>query len=82
MALFWIDRSGRVLLEVSVDEFLINFENQIPMTFLVDVNMKKGKVPISGHLWSQAAIFYKEGMQKLVPRCNKCLSNGGNYVGK
>lgn len=52
MAIFWIDGSGRVLLEVSVDEFLINFENQIAMTFLVDVNMKKGKVPISVSLLS------------------------------
>jgi hypothetical protein len=29
--------------------------------------------------WSQAATFYKEGIQKLVPH-DKCLNNGGNYV--
>jgi hypothetical protein len=30
----------------------------------------------------QAAAFYKEGIQKLVPRCDKCLNNGGEYVEK
>jgi hypothetical protein len=29
---------------------------------------------------SQAASFYNAGIQKLVPRYNKCLNNGGNYV--
>jgi histone-lysine N-methyltransferase SETMAR len=32
-------------------------------------------------LSSQAATFY-EGIQKLVPRYDKCLNNGGNYVGR
>ena len=36
----------------------------------------------SGRLSSEAAMFYKEGIQKLVPRYNKCLNNDGNYVGK
>jgi histone-lysine N-methyltransferase SETMAR len=27
---------------------------------------------------SQAA--YDAGIQKLVPRCDKCLNNGGNYI--
>jgi hypothetical protein len=31
---------------------------------------------------SQAATFYEEGIQKLVPRCDKCLNNGGSYVEK
>ena len=30
-------------------------------------------------LTSQAAAFYEEGIQKLVPRYDKCLSNGGEY---
>jgi len=30
----------------------------------------------------QAAAFYEEGIQKLVPRYNKCLNNGGEYVEK
>jgi len=30
----------------------------------------------------QAASFYDEGIQKLVQRHDKCLSNGGNYVQK
>jgi hypothetical protein len=27
----------------------------------------------------QAADFYKSGIQKLVPRLNKCLDNAGDY---
>jgi hypothetical protein len=30
----------------------------------------------------QAAEFYDSGMQKLVPRLNKCLNNAGDYVEK
>jgi hypothetical protein len=30
----------------------------------------------------QAATFYEEGIQKLVPRYDKCLNNGGEYVEK
>jgi hypothetical protein len=26
--------------------------------------------------------FYEEGIQKLVPRYDKCLNNGGKYVEK
>jgi hypothetical protein len=29
---------------------------------------------------SQAAPFYDEGIQELVPRCDKCLINVGNFV--
>ena len=36
----------------------------------------------AGRLWSQAATFYEEGIQKLVPRYDKCLNNGRNYVEK
>ena len=30
----------------------------------------------------QAATFYQKGTQKLVPRYDKCLNNGGEYVEK
>jgi len=30
----------------------------------------------------QATGFYDSGIQKLVPRLNKCLDNAGDYVGK
>ena len=30
----------------------------------------------------QVAAFYEEGIQKLVPRYDKCLNNGGEYVEK
>ena len=33
-------------------------------------------------LTSQAATFYEEGIQKLVPRYDKCVHNGGEYVEK
>jgi hypothetical protein len=33
-------------------------------------------------LKGQAADFYDPGIQKLVPRLNKCLDNAGDYVGK
>jgi len=31
---------------------------------------------------SQAGAFYEKGIQKLVPRYDKCLNNGGEYVEK
>ena len=30
----------------------------------------------------QSADFYDSGIQKLVPRLNKCLDNAGDYVEK
>jgi hypothetical protein len=30
----------------------------------------------------QVAVFFGEGLQKLVPHYDKCLNNGGEYVGK
>jgi hypothetical protein len=36
----------------------------------------------AGRLWSVSEPFYEEGIQKLVPRYDKCFNNGGNYVGK
>jgi len=33
-------------------------------------------------LKGQAADFYDSGLQKLVPRLNKCLDNAGDYVEK
>jgi hypothetical protein len=36
--------------------------------------------PAAGRLFLQAATFYVEGIQKLVPRYDKCHNNGGNYV--
>jgi len=35
-----------------------------------------------GWLTSQAAAFYEEGIQNLVPRYDKCPNNGGEYVEK
>ena len=40
------------------------------------------KMQCSKWLTSQAAAFYEESIQKLVPRYDKCLNNGGEYVEK
>ena len=50
---------------------------QISRTLLYDL-----KDAVQKWLTSQAAAFYDEGIQKLVPRYNQCLSNGGEYVEK
>jgi hypothetical protein len=38
------------------------------------------KEAVNTWLALQVASFYDAGIQKLVPRYNKCLNNGGNYV--
>jgi hypothetical protein len=38
------------------------------------------KEPVNKWFTSQAASFYDTGIQILVPRSDKCLNNGGNYV--
>jgi len=40
------------------------------------------KDAVQNWLTSQAAVFYEEGIQKLLPRYDKCLNNGGEYVEK
>ena len=40
------------------------------------------KDAVQNWLISQAAASSEEGMQKLVPRYDKCLNNGGEYVVK
>jgi hypothetical protein len=49
------------------------------MKVVITCMMSRGA---AGLLWSVAATFYEEGLQKLVPRYDKCLNNGGNYVEK
>ena len=46
------------------------------------VNNDDVKEAVKKWLSSQAATFYEEATQKLVPRYDKCLNNGGNYVEK
>jgi histone-lysine N-methyltransferase SETMAR len=38
------------------------------------------KEAVNTRFSSQAASFYDVGIQKLVPRYDRCLNNGGNYV--
>jgi len=50
---------------------------QISRTLLYDL-----KDAVQKWLTSQGATFYEEGVQKLVPRYDKCLNNGSEYVEK
>jgi hypothetical protein len=51
-------------------------------TFLGGRRFHNDKVKESVNMYFalQAALFYNAGIQKLVPRYDKCLGNGGNYV--
>jgi hypothetical protein len=51
-------------------------------TFLGGWRFQDDEVKEATDTWFalQAASFYDAGIQKLVPRYDKCLSNGGNYV--
>jgi histone-lysine N-methyltransferase SETMAR len=40
------------------------------------------KEAVNSRFASQATSFYDAGIQKLVPRYDECLNNGGNYVEK
>jgi len=48
---------------------------QISRTLLYDL-----KDAMHKWLTSQTAAFYEAGIQNLVPRYDKCLNNGGEYV--
>ncbi|GFT81573.1 histone-lysine N-methyltransferase SETMAR [Trichonephila clavipes] len=43
-------------------------------------NDKELKEKVSNWLKTQAATFYEEGIEKLVPRYDTCLQNFGSYV--
>jgi histone-lysine N-methyltransferase SETMAR len=47
--------------------------------FLNDDDVKEA---VKKWLFSQATTFYEKGIHKLVPRYDKGLNNGGNYVEK
>jgi hypothetical protein len=53
-------------------------------TFLCGLQFHDNEVKEAVNMWfaSQAASFYDAEIQKLVPHYDKCLNNGGNYVGK
>jgi hypothetical protein len=53
-------------------------------TFLGGRRFHDDEVKKAINTWfvSQAVSFYDAGIQKLVPRYDKCLKNGGNYVEK
>ena len=56
----------------TISDLSLHF-HQISRTLIYDTVSSRG---------SQAAAFYEEGIQKLVPRYDKCLNNGGEYVEK
>jgi hypothetical protein len=53
-------------------------------TFLGSLRSHDDKVKEAVNTWfaSHVASFYGAGIQKLVPRYDKCLNNGGNNVEK
>jgi hypothetical protein len=51
-------------------------------TFLDGRRFHNDKEAVNTWFASQAASFYDAEIQKLVPRDDKCLNNGGNYVEK
>jgi hypothetical protein len=51
-------------------------------TFLGGWWFHKVKEAINTQFAAKTASFYDAGIQKLVPRYDKCLNNGGNYVKK
>jgi hypothetical protein len=53
-------------------------------TFLGGRRFHGNEVKEAVYTWfaSQAASLYDAGIQKLVPRYDKCLNNGVNYVEK
>jgi len=60
----------------TISDLSLHFPH-ISRTLLYDI--------VSSHLgWltSQAAAFCEEGIHNLVPRYDKCLNNGGEYVEK
>ncbi|GFX67160.1 histone-lysine N-methyltransferase SETMAR [Trichonephila clavipes] len=42
----------------------------------------EAKTTVKQWLSNQAASFFDDGIQKLVPRYDKCLNSNGNYVEK
>ena len=61
---------------ITISDLSLHFP-QISRTLLFDI--------VSSHLdyqKAQAGAFYEEDIQKLVPRYDKCLNNGGEYVEK
>ncbi|PNF35627.1 hypothetical protein B7P43_G01883 [Cryptotermes secundus] len=45
-------------------------------------NDREVEMVVTQWFQSQVADFYDTGIQKLVPRYDKCLSSGGDYVEK
>ena len=75
--MIWCVRSTKECVTTDVSQFLI-----CPCTFLIFQGLYDIVSNHLGWLTSQAAAFYVEGTQNLVPRCDKCLNNGGECVEK
>ena len=50
--------------------------------FLKIENDREAEMVVTQWFQLQAADFYDTGIQKLVPRYDKCLNSGGEYVEK
>ncbi|GFT26810.1 uncharacterized protein TNCV_3709911 [Trichonephila clavipes] len=74
--LFW-DRKGILIIEFLT--FWIIGETVNADRFCNDEELKTS---ITRWFHSQVADFYDRGIQKLIPRFDKCLNSGGGYVEK
>ena len=71
--MIWCLKSTKKCVATDISQFMI-----CPCTFLRFQGLYS--MTSSVVLTSQAAAFHEEGIQKLVPRYNKCLNNGCKYV--
>ena len=71
-----VNKSVRHDRRFAISDLSLHFP-QISRTLLYDL-----KDAVQKWLTSQAAALYDEGIQKLVPRYDKCLNNGDEYVEK
>jgi len=74
------ERSGRPSLVT--EELVHAIDDKIQENRKFTINALAREENVSNWLKTQAANFYEEGIQKLVPRYDKCLRNFGSYVEK
>ena len=75
--MIWCVRSTKECVTTDISQIVI-----CPCTFLRFQGLCDIVSSHLGYQKAQAGAFYEEGIKKLVPRYDKCLNNGGEYVEK